>query len=98
MSPSRDGATDVRLVSKVLVDDVVLAAHEHSTGAVTSAWHRDEMVCLVLKGLTVLAHHMVETEVQLVEGEGLNGRVVEMKWTIKDERLLPGKHRVESVE
>ena len=71
MSPARDGAADVRLVSKVFVDDVVLAAHQNPTGAVVASWHRDQEVGLVLQGLAVLAHNMVEAQVQLVEGEGL---------------------------
>ena len=73
MSPARDGAADVRLVSKVFVDDVVLAAHQNTTGAVTAPRHRDQEIGLVLQGLAVLAHNMVEAQVQLVEGEGLKG-------------------------
>ena len=60
MPPARDGAADVRLVSKVLVDDVVLAAHQNTTGAIAATRHGYQVICLVLQGLTVLAHYMVE--------------------------------------
>ena len=37
--PPRYGATEVRLVSKVLIDEVVLTAHQHPTRTITPSWN-----------------------------------------------------------
>lgn len=37
--PPRDGATEVRLVSKVLVDEVVLTADQDPTRTITPSWN-----------------------------------------------------------
>lgn len=37
--PTRDWTTDVRLVSKVFVGDVVLRANEHTTGSIRTTRH-----------------------------------------------------------
>mmetsp|Transcript_15182 Transcript_15182/g.38561 ORF Transcript_15182/g.38561 Transcript_15182/m.38561 type:complete len:313 (+) Transcript_15182:1458-2396(+) len=52
----------------VLVDQQVLGAHQHATGSVWRARHSDETVGSARHLAGPLAHHVVETEVQLVEG------------------------------
>lgn len=37
--PPRDGTAEVRLVSKVLVCEVVLTAHEDPTGSIATSWN-----------------------------------------------------------
>ena len=59
------------LISEVLVCDVVLRADEDAGGTVVAAGHRDEHVAVLLQRLGVLAHHMVQAQVKLVEGQSL---------------------------
>lgn len=71
VAPTRNRAPDVGLVAEVLVRDVVLRADEDARGPVGAARHGDEEVGVLLERLRVLAHHVVEAEVELVVSEQL---------------------------
>ena len=98
------GAAQVRLVTEVLVNQVILAAHQDTTGTITTTWHynsergvkeknysergvkeersggggggvkmtSDKMVGGVFQRFAVLADHMVEAQVQLIERQHLS--------------------------
>ena len=55
----------------VLVDDEVLGADEHTARSVSAARDRDEVVRAVVDWLAGFPRHVVESQVQLVEGEVL---------------------------
>ena len=59
------------LVPEVLVCDVVLRADEDAGGTVVAAGDGDEHVAVLLQRLGVLANHVVQTQVELVEGQRL---------------------------
>ena len=61
------------LVAQVLVCDVVLGADQHPAGTVVTARHRDQEVGVLLQRLRVLPHHVVQTQIELVECERLLG-------------------------
>lgn len=71
MLPSRYGAAKIRLVTKVLIDEVIFTADEYTTGAIIPPRDADKHVGRILKGLTVLTDDMVEAEIQLIEGQHL---------------------------
>lgn len=70
-SPGND-CTDVR-VALVLVDDKILGTYKDARGPITAPRDGDEEVGTVVDRLGPFAGDMVETEIELVEGELLLG-------------------------
>ena len=62
LSP-RNGAAEVRLITKVFVDEVILATDEHSTRSVIAARNSDQKISCIFEWFTVLSHDVIETKV-----------------------------------
>ena len=71
MLPPRDGTAEVSLVTKVLVDEVILTADEDTTRTIATSRDGYKKVSCVFKRLTVLSDDVVKTKIQLIEGEHL---------------------------
>ncbi len=69
--PARDGAAEISLVTKVLVDEVIFTANEYTARTIVAPGNTDEHIGSVFKRLTVLTNNMVEAKIQLVEGQHL---------------------------
>ena len=71
MPPPRDGTLDIRLVAKVLVDNVVLAANQDPTGPVVAPGDGNQEVGGVFQWLTVFPNNVVQPKVKLIESKCL---------------------------
>ena len=62
---------DIRLIAQVLVSDVILRADQDSGRPVTSPRHGYQEIGMLFQRLRIFSNNVVQTQVQLVKGQGL---------------------------
>ena len=89
---------DIRLIAQVLVSDVILRADQDSRRPVTSSRHGYQEIGMLFQRLRIFSNNVVQTQVQLVKGQGLlkldcnlTGGIVVRVFVVD---LQTGKHRV----
>lgn len=66
VTASRDRATYVVLIPKILICEIVLGTDEYAAWTIVATRHRYKEVSVFFQWLTVLPYHVVQTEIKLV--------------------------------
>lgn len=71
VAASWNWASNIMLVTKILVRQIVLRTNEYTGWTVVTAGHRNQKVCVLFEWLRVFPHNMVKPKIKLVEGQCL---------------------------